>query len=94
MLTPQQEKFLELSEKYEELKKQMKEIKPELQALMTEIGVGSYFQNPANNVVFKIIEPQGTFISFDKISYDRTKKEDEKRGSLSKKEAQEAGFEL
>jgi hypothetical protein len=94
MLTPEQEKFLEIVEKYESLKKQLKELKPELSRYLTEIGVGTYFQDPSNKVVFKVKKPTGTFVEFPEIGYDRTRKEDEKKGSLSKKEAVEQGFEL
>lgn len=91
MGNPQQE-FLELVEKYEDLKKQMKELKPKMHQLLEEIGPNSYFQG--NGVVYKVVRPEGTFISFDKISYSRTKKADEKRGSLSMKEAKENGFDV
>jgi len=94
MLTDAQQKFLEISARYEELRAEMKLLKPELKGVLEEIGVGTYFQDPSTRLVYKITEPTGTFIEFSKISYDRTKKEDEKRGSLSKKEATEAGFEL
>lgn len=94
MLTDAQQKFLKISTRYEELRAEMKLLKPELNELLSEIGVGSYFQDPSTKLVYKVTEPTGTYIEFSKISYDRTKKEDEKRGSLSKKEAQEAGFEL
>ena len=94
MLTPEQEKFLQIVEKYEQLKKEMKELKPELNRLLTEIGVGSYFQDPSTNTVFKVTQPTGTYVEFSLISYDRTKKEGEVKGSLSKKEAEEQGFNL
>jgi len=94
LLTPAQQQFLKLVEEFETIKKRIKEIKPELDQALTQIGIGSYFQNPEDNTVYKVTAPEGRFVYFDKISYDRTKKEDEKRGSLSKKEAQEQGFEL
>ncbi|RMG80255.1 MAG: hypothetical protein D6707_06705, partial [Bacteroidetes bacterium] len=84
--------FLTMVEKYEALKKELKEMKPKMQELLEQIGEGEYFTG--NNVVYKVIRPEGTFVSFDKISYVRTKKEDEKRGSLSMKEAKEAGFNI
>ena len=89
-----QQKFLELSKQYEALKNQMKELKPQLQALMLELGEGSHFQDPATLAVYKIIKPTGTFISFDPISYERTKFADEKKGSLSMKKAEELGYSL
>jgi len=89
-----EKKFLELSKQYEALKAQMKELKPQLHGLMEEIGVGSYIQDTETMLVYKVVRPTGTFISFDQIGYDRTKTALETRGSLSKKEAEEAGFTL
>lgn len=94
MLTDAQQKFLEKSARYEELKAEMKELKPEMDELLTEIGVGAYFQDPNTKLVYKVTVPKGRYVYNEIIGYDRTKKSDEKRGDLSKKEAQEAGFEL
>lgn len=93
-MTDSQAKFLELSKQYEALKSQMKELKPQLQELMLELGEGAHFQDPATLAVYQIVKPTGTFISFDPISYDRTKFTDEKKGSLSMKKAEELGYSL
>lgn len=93
-MTDAQQKFLEISKRYETLKEEMKALKPTLQELMTEIGVDSIFQDPETMLVYKIEVPKGTFISFDPISYVRTKKVGEDKGSLSKKDAEAAGFTL
>lgn len=85
---------IKLIEEFEALKEQYKAKKEEVLAKLTEIGIGSYFQDPNNKTVFKVKKPTGTFISFDEIGYDRTKKEGEFKGSLSKKEAEEKGFTL
>ena len=94
LLTDAQGKFIELSKRYEALKEEMKELKPQMHEILQEIGIGGYFQDPETKLVYKVKKPTGTFISFDEIGYDRTKKTEEKKGSLSKKEAQEAGYEL
>lgn len=86
--------LIELAKKYEDLKKQMKEVKLELNDVLQKIGVDKYVQDKQTGVVYKIVEPTGTFIEFKKIDYTRTKLPDEKKGSLSKKEAMEQGFEL
>jgi hypothetical protein len=93
-LTNAQVKFLEIADKYEQLKEEMKKIKPELYRLLGEIGVGTYFQDPDDDVVYKITVPKGTFIEFPPIGYDRTKRDYEKTASLSKKEAELQGFKL
>lgn len=95
MPTDAQNRFLELSKKYEKLKEEFKAIKTEMHEVLEEIGVGEYFQDPSTKLVYKVEVPQGTFISFDKIGYKRTKTAEEHgSGKLAKKEAQEAGFEL
>lgn len=93
-MTDAQMKFLEVSKRYEALKKEMKELKPVMQDLLTEIGIGSHFQDPATKAVYQVVEPNGTFITFDRISYDRTRLEGEAKGSLSMKKAEELGYEL
>ena len=93
-MTDAQKKFLEIAKRYEVLKEEMKALKPTLQDLMTEIGVGTMFQDPETMLVYKIEVPTGTFISFDPINYVRTKKTGETKGSLSKSDAEAAGFTL
>ncbi len=93
-MTDAQKKFLEISKRYEVLKEEMKALKPTLTDLMTEIGVDSMFQDPETMLVYQIQVPEGTFISFDKITYSRTKKTGETKGSLSKSDAEAAGFVL
>jgi hypothetical protein len=93
-MTETQKKFLEISKRYETLKEEMKAIKPNLTELMLAMGEGTMFQDPETSLVYKIEKPSGTFISFDPISYVRTKKVGEDRGTLSKTEAEKAGFTL
>jgi hypothetical protein len=87
-------KFLDLVVKFEQLKNDLKAVGSELNTVMADIGVGTYIQDPDSLVVHKIVVPTGTFVEFKTIGYERTVKEGEKRGSLSKKEAEEAGFSL
>ena len=94
MLTPKQEKAIELAEQYEEAKEKMKELKAQLQPLLEEIGIGTFFQDPDTEIVYKIVIPKGFFVTFDHIGYNRTKKDHERSATLSKKEAKENGFDL
>jgi len=87
------EGFVSLAEKYEALKDQLKQLRAELDAEAAKLGVGAYVQGN-DGTVYKIIRPQGTYVEFREIGYERTAKAGESRGSLSKKEAQEAGFAL
>lgn len=86
--------MVNLAEEKEELKARLKEVDSKLEKVMLELGVGETFQ-ASDGTVFKVQEPTGTFISFKRIDYVRTRKEGEKGGNyLSKKEAEELGFKL
>lgn len=87
-----EQKFLELAKQYESLKDQLDKVREQLTESMTELGLNTFLQDPETKIVYQIIKPQGTFISFKEIDYIRTKKEDERAGSLSVKKANEAGF--
>lgn len=91
-MTEAQSKFIELSKQYEAAKEDLKAKKLELTALMAEIGEGSHFQDPADGTVFQVVRPLGTFISFDELAYERTKRAGEAKGSLSMKKAEELGY--
>lgn len=88
------EKVLELIKQYENLKKQFKDLEPILTEELNNIGIGKHFQDEETKAVYEIVEPNGTFISYKKISYNRTKLEGESKGSLSVKRAKELGYEL
>lgn len=85
-------KFLELSKKYEELKEQMKVVSEELNQEMLNLGVGSHFQDPETKLVYEIVKPTGTYIDYKEIGYNRTKKPEESKGSMSKTRAVELGY--
>lgn len=89
-----QNRFLELVTEYERLKGEMKKFREEMDQVMRSLDYGTYVQDPATLIVYKIVEPKGTFIEYKTIDYVRTAKPTERQGSLSKKEAEEAGFVL
>jgi len=92
-MTDAQKKFFELANKYEAQKAEMKQTKEELQKVMTELGFNTYHQDPSTGLVYLVEVPKGTFVSFDPISYKRTKKEGESGGTvLAKSEAESKGF--
>lgn len=70
----------------------MKAMKQELNGLMTEIGISTHFQDSEDGTVFQIVKPTGTYIAFDDLAYERTKREGEVKGSMSKKKADELGY--
>lgn len=92
-MTNAQRKFVELERKKEEVKRYFDELSAATEALVAEIGVNSYFQDD-QGVVYKTVVPEGKFVHFDKFSYVRTRRTHEKRGDLSMKEAESAGFQL
>lgn len=92
-MTPSQLKLVQLERKKEQVKKYFDELSEAVKAVADEIGIGGYFQDE-EGVVYKIVEPEGKFVHFEKISYVRTKRPHEKRGDLSMKEAESAGFTL
>jgi hypothetical protein len=78
----------------EALKARLKEVDTKLEQVLMSLGVGETFQ-AADGTVFMVQEPTGTFISFKKIDYIRTRREGEKGGNfLSKKEAESLGFDM
>jgi len=93
-MTEQQQKFLEISKRVETLKEEMKALLPTLNELMAEMEIGELFQDPETGLVYKIQAAKGTYVYFNPIEYVRTKKSGETAGTLSKKEAEEAGFTL
>lgn len=94
MLTDEQKKFIEVTKQLEAIKEQRKEIGSQLEELANQIGVGSSFQDPEDKTVFEIVVPEGKYMYFDKIDYNRTRREGERSGSLSLKRAKELGYEL
>ena len=92
-MTEAQRKFIELERKKEEVKRFFDELTAATEALVKEQGVNSYFQDD-HGIVYKLVVPEGKFVHFDKFSYIRTRRAHEKRGDLSMKEAETAGFSL
>ena len=84
--------IIALAKKYEEQQDAIEATRNELNSLLAEKGVGSYFQDPETNAVYKIVKPTGRYVHYYEIDYNRTALLGEKRGTLSKKEAEEQGF--
>jgi hypothetical protein len=93
MLSENQKRFVELERKKAEIKKFNQDLQDAVKALVDEIGVGGHFQDE-EGVVYQIVEPKGTFVSFEKYGYERTRRNDEKAGSLSIVKAVQLGYNL
>lgn len=90
-----QAKFVELATQIETMRDALSAKHEELEAVMKELGVDTYVQDPATLLVYKIVKPTGTFMYYRDIDYKRTAKEGERGGTvLAKKEAEEQGFNL
>jgi len=87
------QQFLELERKKEAAKLIYKQLNEATEALAEEIGIGGHFQDD-EGTVYQIIQPAGTFIEYHKVGYERTKRGEEKRGSLSVKRAKELGYDI
>lgn len=84
--------FLENAKKYEALQEQLNQVRESLVTSMTDLGLGTYVQDLESGLVYKVTKPTGTFMYYRDIDYVRTAKATERAGTLSKKEAEEAGF--
>lgn len=92
-MTPAMQKFVELEKRKEDVKKFFDELQLATEELVKEIGINSFFQDN-DGTVYKTVIPDGKFVHFEKVSYVRTKRPTEQRGTLSVKEAKEHGFNI
>lgn len=92
-MTDAMRRFVELERKKEDVKKYFDELNTAVEALSKEVGINGFFQDD-QGIVYKVVVPEGKFVYFEKISYVRTRRPNEKRGDLSMKEAEGAGFKL
>ena len=90
-MTEAQARFIELEKKKNEVKKYFEELQEATLALAEEVGVGGHFQDE-EGTVYQIVVPEGRFVKFDKIGYQRTRRTDEKKGDLSLSKARELGY--
>lgn len=91
MLSEAKLKFIELEKKKDEVKKYFEELQLAIAAVEAEIGIDGMFQD-AQGICYKIVVPEGKFVHFEKLSYERTRRPGERAGTLSLKEAKERGF--
>jgi len=91
-MTEEQGQFLSAAIAYEHAKDELDKLRGQLNAALAKLPLNSYVQDPTTGLVYKVVVPQGRFVSFQHLDYVRTKKPDERQGSLSAKEAKEQGF--
>lgn len=90
-----EQRFIDLAKRYESLQDEMDLLREDMNETMLALGYDTYAQDPETGAVYKIIKPEGTFVAYRTIAYKRTALDGERGGTvLSKKEAQEAGFDV
>ena len=52
-----QRQFLDLATKYEELKEELNDVRENLDAVMKELKVDTYLQDPVTFLVYQIVKP-------------------------------------
>lgn len=92
-MTKAQLRFIELEKQKESVKKFHEDFAEAIAEVKAEVGFNGYFQD-AEGTVYKIVDPDGRWVDYEKISYTRTKRpnEDKSPRPLSVKEAEAAGF--
>ena len=93
MLTDAQKRFIELEKRKDEIRKWHDDLQSVLAELARTQGINSMFQDE-HGTVYKVVEPAGRYVQFDKYGYERTKRPGERAGTLSVKEAEAAGFKV
>ena len=93
MLSENQKRFVSLEKQKEEVKRFFENLSETLAAVKAEVGLNGYFQDE-EGTVYKIVEPDGKYVPFEKLSYLRTRRLTEERSPLplALKEAEAAGF--
>lgn len=90
-MTEAQKRFVELEKQKETVKKFFEDLNNAMSDVQKEIGTNGYFMDN-EGIVYGIVEPEGKFVHYEKLTYVRTKRPGEARGTLSVKEAKERGF--
>lgn len=90
-MTDAQRKFVSLEKQKESIKLYFENLRTAVEEVAKEIGINGYFQDE-EGTVYKIVEPEGKWVTMERTSYIRTRRLDEKRGDLSLKEAETAGY--
>lgn len=92
-MTEAQRKFVNLEKQKESVKKFFEDLNEAVIEVQKEVGLNGMFQDE-EGTVYKVVEPDGKYVAFDKISYLRTRRLSEDRSPLplALKEAEAAGF--
>ena len=92
-MTEAQMKLVELDLKKVEITKYYEEVDAALAAVVAEIGIDGMFQAD-DGIVYQVAKAKGRYVQFKELEYLRTKRADEKAGTLSVKSAEAKGFKV
>ena len=92
-MTEVQARFVEMDKQKEEHKKFFEEYNRVAGELFDEVGEGGHFQDDEGTVYLAEI-PSGKFVNFEHKGILRTRRGDEKKGSLALTKAKELGYEV
>lgn len=85
--------FIALDKKKAEYKEFLEDYKNATKAVVEYYGIGYAFQDE-DGTVYKTTTQDGRYVYFEPVTICRTRREGEKKGSLSLKEAADLGFTL
>lgn len=92
-LTDAQHTLIELDRRKAAITEFYERYEKALAAVVAESGVGCHFQDD-EGVVYQLVEPEGRFVYFEKYRANRTRRDEEKAGTLSMTKARELGYEV
>lgn len=92
-LTEAQKRLIALDLKKESVDKFYEDLDAAIREVQAEVGTDGFFQ-AEDGIVYKVIVPAGRYVKYADLAYVRTKRPDERAGTLSVKEAQENGFKI
>ena len=93
MLTDLQKRLVELDLRKVEIRAIYEEMDNIINQLVKEHGVDFAFQ-AEDGIVYKLAQAKGQYVTFKQYEVLRTKRPDERAGTLSVKEAESLGFKV
>lgn len=91
MLTDKQKRFIELDKQKILFNQFQEQYALAIKELAQEMGINNHFQDD-ENTVYQIAELEGKFFHFERYEVKRTRRKDERAGSLSLIKAKELGY--
>ena len=91
-ITSVQQNFIDMDKRFTaEIKPFLDAYKAAKEAVAIEVGIDGHFQDE-EGTVYQAAVPTGRFVSFDRFTVNRTRREGEAKGDLSMSAARELGY--